>query len=112
MILVLPVKDTVGREPLLKVLTFLNHEQETTIICRQKISQSILALCALINTTDLLNAVTDSLHVSVDPAFQWPTLHRKHSLRNILHLQQSKYSPKPAILSFRKKCYSIDVIKK
>lgn len=109
MILVLPVKDTVGRKPLLKVLTFLNQEQETTIICREKISQSILALCALINTTDLLNAVTDSLRVS---AFQWPTLHRTHSLRNILHLQQSKYSPEPAILSFWKKCYSIAVIKK
>ncbi len=36
MILVLPVKDTVGREPLLKVLTFPNQEQETTIICRQR----------------------------------------------------------------------------
>lgn len=61
MILVLPVKDTVGREPLLNVLTFLNQKQETTVICRQKVSKSTLALHALINITDLLNAVIGSL---------------------------------------------------
>lgn len=97
MILVLLVKDTVGREPLLTVWTFLNQEQETTIICRHKISQSILALCALITTTDLLNAVTDSLHVSVDPALQWLTLH-------IMHLQHSGNIPQKLIYSILDSC--------
>lgn len=58
MILVLPVKDTVGREPLLNILTFLNQKQETTVICRQRKFQN---QHWLINITDLLNAVIDSL---------------------------------------------------
>lgn len=88
--LVLPVKDTVGREPLLKVLTFLNQKQENNhnlqrenftinigFACPHKYYRSFTC-CYRFSTTSVLIRHYNGQHCTVN------------TLRNIMHLQHSQ----------------------